>query len=855
MLERDEQLATLMAAAGEAAEGRGGVVLVEGEPGIGKTALVTRAAADLAGTARVLLGRCDDLTIPRPLAPLTDLTGAVTDELRTALAAPTTQTDARQLVLAELGRPPGPTVLVLEDVHWADEATLDVITAVGRRLGDLPALLVLTFRGGEPEPGHGLWATLGAMAGVRSHHLRPGPLSRGAVATLAGQDADRIYAMTGGNPFYVSELLGADSDELPPSVANAVLGRAARLEDGSRQLIELVAMVPSRIGTAVLDAVMPSWAEAAEEPERRQLLQVDPHQVSVRHELARTAIRSSVPVARRRRLHGEILRALLRVGADPAEIVHHAEEAGDTDVVADHVLTAARRAAAVGANREAYAHLRRASELADRFPETDQATLFEELAHTSYLVGQLPTAFEAIGRSVVLREALGDVAGVGRCRRMRARYHWYAGDGDAARRQAYGAVETLTPLGDSVELARAYGAVGQLAMLACDAEEALRWTGRAIELATRLRDDPTRIHALVTRAVARSFADPDDTDPLVTAHEEADRVGERHEAVRALLDLADHEFLWVRPQAAWSANQRAVEYAREHEVDTLHSFLRAMAAWHRLRLGAWDAAEPLAQAETPGGESVTQLLARTVLAELALRRGDPDAEARLAAVRDQAQRTGELQWVGPALELELERALLAGERPDPSPIVAARERAGPRVWAAAGYGARLTGWARVAGQQLPFDGPMPGPHAAMAAGDWAAAADAFRAAGWDYDRALLLSLLDDEAALVDALAVARRLGAKPLELRVAARMRANGYRVPRGPQRATKANPAGLTGRELEVLQLVAQGLTNTEIGSRLHVSARTAEHHVSAVLAKLAVPSRRHAVRRAAELDLLDRS
>jgi DNA-binding NarL/FixJ family response regulator len=149
---------------------------------------------------------------------------------------------------------------------------------------------------------------------------------------------------------------------------------------------------------------------------------------------------------------------------------------------------------------------------------------------------------------------------------------------------------------------------------------------------------------------------------------------------------------------------------------------------------------------------------------------------------------------------------------------------------------------------------MPVPYAAMAAGDWAAAAEAFGVAGWDYDRALLLSLLDGEAALADALAIARRLGAKPLEARVTGRMRARGYRVPRGPQHATQENPAGLTNREVEVLQLVAEGLTNAEIGARLHVSARTAEHHVSAVMAKLAVPSRRHAARRAAELDLLDR-
>lgn len=138
---------------------------------------------------------------------------------------------------------------------------------------------------------------------------------------------------------------------------------------------------------------------------------------------------------------------------------------------------------------------------------------------------------------------------------------------------------------------------------------------------------------------------------------------------------------------------------------------------------------------------------------------------------------------------------------------------------------------------------MPGPHAAMATADWAGAAAAFGKAGWDHDRALMLSLLDDQASLADALTICRRLDAPPLEDRVSRRMRALGYRVPRGPQRTTRGNPAGLTAREVEVLQLVADGMTNAEIAERLHVSPRTAEHHVSALLAKLAVPTRRHAV------------
>ena len=379
LLERDGALATLAEARDAAARGAGSVVFVTGEPGIGKTSLVNRFLGDLDAGARVLFGTCDDLSIPRPLGPIRDLIGNVSAALADALSAGAAPHDIQTLLIAELDLEPRPTVLVLEDVHWADDATFDLITMLGRRIGSLPALLVLTVRRGEAPPGHPLHATVGAIRAADSAILELSPLSQSAVASLAGDDAHAVYAATGGNPFYVSELLAyRTAAELPPSVANAVLGRASRLDDDARRLVELVSVVPNRVLISVLDGVMPGWAAAAEEPERRQLLEIDSRYVHFRHELARNAIRASVPIAARRRLHAEILAALLAADADPADIVHHAEAAGAEDVVADYALVAARRAAALGSNREAYSHYRRAADFVDRLPPREQATVLEE---------------------------------------------------------------------------------------------------------------------------------------------------------------------------------------------------------------------------------------------------------------------------------------------------------------------------------------------------------------------------------------------------------------------------------------------------------------------------------------------
>src|SRR5215210_2540648 len=356
------------------------MVSVSGEPGIGKTALVRRFAGTLAD-GRVLVGTCDDLSIPRPLGPFRDLAGSVSAELDDALAADAAPHDIQDLLIAELERPPRPVVLVLEDVHWADDATLDSISVLGRRIGTLPALVVTTHRSGEAPPGHPLHAALGAVPGEALVLLELAPLSQAAVTALAGEDADAVHAATGGNPFYVTELLASrDAAELPPSVANAVLARVARLDEPARRLVELVSAVPNRVSAAVLEQVMPGWAAASEEPERRQLLEIDAAHVRFRHELARNAVLSSLPTGTRRGLHAEVLAALLAAHADPADIVHHAEAAGDEEVLSEYALIAARRAAALESNREAYFHYRRAADFADRLPELEQADLLEELA-------------------------------------------------------------------------------------------------------------------------------------------------------------------------------------------------------------------------------------------------------------------------------------------------------------------------------------------------------------------------------------------------------------------------------------------------------------------------------------------
>ncbi len=683
LLERDVALATLAGAYDDAVRGSGRVVFVTGEPGIGKTSLVTRFVRGLGADTRVLFGTCDDLSIPRPLGPIRDLAGSVSAALEGALAAGAAPHDIQTLLLAEVELPPRPTVLVLEDVHWADDATLDAITVLGRRIGSLPALLVLTFRAGEVPPGHPLHAAVGAIRADESVVLELGPLSRRAVASLAGDRAAEVFAATGGNPFYVNELVCAAAPKrIPRTVANAVLGRAARLDSADRRLIELVSVVPGRVRASVLDVVMPDWPAAAEEPERRQLLELDGAYVRFRHELARHAIRSSVPVAACRRLHAEILDALLAADADPADIVHHADAAGAEDVVADYALVAARRAAALESNREAYSQYRRALEFVDRLPADEQAQVLEEVAIAGYTVGRLEEALPAIEAAIAIYARLRDIEALGRSTRILSRLYWFAGDGVPAIEKAREAVEILEPLGETSELARAYSAVSQLAMLSEDGEQSMLWGDRAIQLATKLGDEATLAHALVNIGTSRNQLDPDDNSALVEAYRIADAAGNWEEGARSLANLAFTLLYWGRPEQALQYAEQGLAYSEEHDLQNFVSYTSMTIAWLRLRAGDWREAEQMTGREIGWGSTVPQLLARTVLAELAVRRGDEDARELLADLAVQADRAGDLQRMTPVLELATESALTSG---GPMPVerieslLTAIRRAGDRA--------------------------------------------------------------------------------------------------------------------------------------------------------------------------------
>jgi len=249
LLERDGLLDEMASRLRAAARGRGSVVLLGAEAGAGKTSVVLEFARRSGRSAHVLIGCCDPLTTPRPLSPLIDIALDPRSRLSGSFAASAAPYELFTAIQRRMADSDLPLVLVIEDVHWADEGTLDFLRFIGRRVESLPSLVVATYRDDEVGPQHPARPVIGELAARPSATLLPvPPLSVEAVTELAGGDAAlaaRVHRVTDGNAFYVTEVL-ASGEEVPTTVREAVLARASRLSESARRLVQVVATAPRR---------------------------------------------------------------------------------------------------------------------------------------------------------------------------------------------------------------------------------------------------------------------------------------------------------------------------------------------------------------------------------------------------------------------------------------------------------------------------------------------------------------------------------------------------------------------------------------------------------------------------------
>ena len=760
LLEREAAFATLEDAIDGARRGRGRAVVVVGEAGIGKTALVESIATRSTDGLRVLAGACDPLLTPRALGPVRDIAQKVGGPLEAALATAAQREDVLHALVAELAGG-GPTLLVVEDAHWADEGTTDVLAFLARRVRELPVALVVTSRPEGAGARHGALTVLGDLARDTLTRIELESLSAGAVAELAravDRSPDGLHEATGGNPFFVTEVLAAEGEDLPLSVRDAVLARCARLSPEARDAVELVSVVPGRVELAFADALGVPPA-AIEESLAAGILVAYERTLRFRHEIARRAVERTLSPPRRLALERRVLEQLQAGEADVARLVHHARRAGVHEAVRRHAPVAARAAAAAGSHREATAHYRAALAASKDLATSERAELLEGLSVEAYLCDRVDEALDARREAIALREELGELRPLGDGLRWLSRILWWAGRGTEAAEAGDESIAVLEAFPDSRELAMALSGLSQLQMLAWSLDEAIELGARAIELARVLDDRETASHALTNVGMARMLRNEVDEGRVVLgeAHALAEAGGLHDHAARALTGLS---CLLVerREPGAEEELDRAIAYAGAHELDGYRRYVLGFRATRRFDRGAWADAELDARESLSGrGPGISGFPALVTLARIQTLRGDPTAAGTLDEVSALAHRSRELQRTWAAAVAHAERSWLSNDRDriadDVAPVF--EHASGVRdIWLVG----ELAFWLWRAGALTEAPSYAAEPYRLSIEGDWEAAAAWWERGDFPYARAEALWHGDEEAR-AEALALYERLGA------------------------------------------------------------------------------------------------
>ena len=852
LLEREEELGLLERRLDELGRHGGGMVLVRGEAGIGKTALVRELAERSRSRAHVLVGVCDDYSTPQPLGPIWDVA-----RNEPTVAAALTGGDRREVfeaLLSLLSRALRPTLLILEDTHWADEATLDVVKFLGRRVNRTNGLVVLTYRDGDVDADHPLRRIMGDLPPGNLSRVRLAPLSANAVARMAAAGpftAARLMELTGGNPLFVSEVIASGEDRVPASVQDSILARAARLTPGAKRVLEVVSVAPSDVPGWVVDSIaLPEPGDVALCIQRGFLLH-DSEDIGFRHELQRRAIEASLSDGERRRLNRAMLKAL-RDSGDPSVLAHHARESGDIDALVEFTPRAARAAVAAASHREAISHYRALDPYLDRLEIAEQSEILVDWAREEFFTDS-PDSIEILDRGIALYRSSGDERGLARTLALGVRMNELHGRPERSDALAQESVAILERFDESEDLANALSQTAWLRLMRGDDDVGgIELADRAIEIAQRFGDELTTCRALITKgAILHSSEDRSAVREVEEGLRLAERGGYQPEEVYALINLGGLAGDLRDIDRAIDMTQRARNAAVRYELRSEETYATAMLAEFLLWKGDLTGAENMA-IEVLGSHPHAEMVAWRILGTLQARRGAEEADESLRRVWSLARESGELQNIDPAASALAEQAWIKGNLDDElrNALVDVIERGNRSgyVWPSGA----LAFWTWKLGILTDIPERLSPFYRLTMTGAWRDAAAFWEARHAPYDLALAL-MHGDQDSRVHALRIFEDLGADATATRLRHELRDAGLTVPRGPARSTRRHAAGLTARQAEVLDLLDEGLTNAEIADRLFVSARTVENHVAAILMKLDAPNRRAAVESARSAGLLD--
>jgi DNA-binding CsgD family transcriptional regulator len=858
LIERGDFLLMMQKAFDEVITGDGHCILISGEAGIGKTSLVRAFSKKNKDDCQIYLGACDALFTPRPLAPIYDIALQIRNDKWHA----EDRSNLFVKIFHELENQKKATLIIVEDIHWADEATFDFLKFFIRRITRLHCLLLVTYRENEIHSTHPLRTVLGQLPPDFFTRLQLTPLSRGAVETMAaekGYKGKDVYGISGGNPFYVNEILASYSTGIPDNIKDSILSVYNRQNEKTKQVWQILSVIPTGLEAKYLEKLEPYYSEAIDNSLDTKILIMNGDLISFKHELYRRTIETSLSPITRRNINKRMLDILVESDEQSKEIeriIHHAKNANENEIVVHYAPLAAKQAAVVGAHIEAARLFHTAIEYYQGKDKDLLIQFYEGYAYECYLTNQTKEAIIYSSKSLEIWKERNNTEKISSWQRLLSGI-WWNDNLKKAENFAMQAIEVLNDQPASKAKAMAYSNMSQLKMFADAPDESIYWGEKAITLAMELNDNAILSYALgnvgsvqirITEYRQKGF------ELLQQSLEIALQNSYHEHAARAYAKLGYNGIIIKDNELANKSIEMGIPYCEENNLDLWRLYLLGVKASLKLETGSWNEAFAIADnlIKNEGTPKMIKIFALTVLARIKMRRGDKEGLLSvLTEAKEMAFEAMELQRIIRALTAFLEYEWITGqcfiEKETMESTVKMIQQMGNMY-----DNSEFAFWlSKARKEKLPlkelyagYDMGSP-TKARIAAALW-------KKSGFPYYEALAL-FEGNEDNKKEAIGIIQKLGADAIYEKMKFEMRALGIKnIPRGVRKSTKSNPANLTDRELEIIQLLQDGLQNKEIAAKLFISAKTVGHHISSIFFKLDVNSRRKAVQEASRLEII---
>ncbi|HEY0680494.1 MAG TPA: AAA family ATPase [Chitinophagaceae bacterium] len=862
LIERSSNLNVLESNFSSIIKGQGHIAFISGEAGIGKTSLVKKFCRGLKKEYNVYLGTCDALFTPRPIAPLYDILLQMTNEFPEYSTDISRRNAIFTKLFYELKNRDEPTVVIFEDINWADEATLDFIKFLARRITHLRCLFILTYRDDAINFLHKLRNIIGQLNPDTFTRIQLKPLSREVVEKMAeenGHNGAAIYRLSGGNPFYLNELLASYSNGIPENIKDSILSVYYRQNETTRYVWEILSVSPTGLEISNLQIIEPTYAEAIEACLDAGIMIVKGRRVHFKHELYRLTIETALSPLAKIALNKKILeqfRESFEVNQEIERIVHHAKNANSYDLVIKYAPLAASQAARLGAHIEASKLYRSAIECCPEDDNNRLAQFYELYAYECYLTNQITEAITFQEKALTIWSRKNVIERKGNSLRLLSRFSWFEGKNAKAENYALLAIEALDSQPCSKAKAMAFSNMSQLKMLADQPFECIFWGKKAIRMARELGDEEILSHALnnvgdvivkfpSVRRKGFEFLKHSLEIALKNAYYE--------HVARAYTNLGNSGIIVKEYALAKKYLDEGLSYCEENGLESWTIYMQSCMARLHLGTGNWGEALSLSEhlLKMEDLPIVVKTSALTVKGTIYMRCGNKNALQVLLSAKELAFETMEVQRIIPVIVALLQYEYITGrssiENATISEVISMLERMGNIYenselcfWLLKARNQKLTVRGFFEGYQLNNE-----EMARKAAAFWKQSDCPFEQA---------LALFNGGAAdKREAISIMHQLNAHAFYDKMKQEMRSAGIKkIPRGVRKSTQSNSALLTERELDVLKLLKEGMQNKEIAARLFISSKTVDHHISSILFKLDVNSRVKAVKVALEQEIL---